>query len=254
MKLKRMVASVILALVVSSASAASTEASIIITTYTGTVRGGLDFTGAFGGGDLAGDSFIAVYRTDTAVPDAINDNAWDYTSISGGARVGTSSPTSAIVTIKSGDSRLGSLAFSGSYYGQTFKSILNRGGLGASIQNQTYNNDGSLYLFNNISGSQSTGPAFTLDPYYWTPWYFDASAFGFYGNQTLATIGGIYGLGQGVGISFVTDTVTVSAVPEPATWAPMLVGFGLLGAVLRRFRARLRALRPGESGAGYACR
>jgi hypothetical protein len=36
---------------------------------------------------------------------------------------------------------------------------------------------------------------------------------------------------------FATDTVTITAVPEPATWAMMISGFGLAGAALRRRRA-----------------
>lgn len=36
----------------------------------------------------------------------------------------------------------------------------------------------------------------------------------------------------------ITDTPpSVGAVPEPATWAMMLLGFGLIGATLRRGRA-----------------
>ena len=35
---------------------------------------------------------------------------------------------------------------------------------------------------------------------------------------------------------------TVTAVPEPAGWAMMLVGFGGLGVILRRRRADLRAV------------
>lgn len=36
----------------------------------------------------------------------------------------------------------------------------------------------------------------------------------------------------------------VPAVPEPATWAMMVAGFGLLGAAMRRRRTTLLALRP----------
>ena len=37
------------------------------------------------------------------------------------------------------------------------------------------------------------------------------------------------------------DNVSVAAVPEPASWALMLVGFGGLGAVLRRQRRAVAA-------------
>ena len=36
-------------------------------------------------------------------------------------------------------------------------------------------------------------------------------------------------------VSFVLDNLTIgNAVPEPATWAMMIVGFGLIGAAARR--------------------
>lgn len=39
----------------------------------------------------------------------------------------------------------------------------------------------------------------------------------------------------------ITVTVSVAAVPEPATWAMMIVGFGLSGAALRRSRRAVEA-------------
>jgi hypothetical protein len=36
--------------------------------------------------------------------------------------------------------------------------------------------------------------------------------------------------------TFTSDKVTITAVPEPATWAMMITGFGLAGAALRRRR------------------
>jgi hypothetical protein len=38
------------------------------------------------------------------------------------------------------------------------------------------------------------------------------------------------------GNSFELDNIAVSAVPEPATWAMMIAGFGLMGSALRRRR------------------
>jgi hypothetical protein len=39
------------------------------------------------------------------------------------------------------------------------------------------------------------------------------------------------------GYSFELDNIAVSAVPEPATWAMMIAGFGMMGAALRRRQA-----------------
>jgi len=58
------------------------------------------------------------------------------------------------------------------------------------------------------------------------------------GNDTLklaATVGG------NGGVFFDDVSVSGAAVPEPATWALMIGGFGLMGATLRRRRAALAA-------------
>jgi hypothetical protein len=39
-------------------------------------------------------------------------------------------------------------------------------------------------------------------------------------------------------IFLVTDTITISAVPEPATWAMLLTGFGGIGLMMRRARRK----------------
>jgi hypothetical protein len=49
------------------------------------------------------------------------------------------------------------------------------------------------------------------------------------------------GVGSGTGINFEKQnsvTLVGSAVPEPGTWAMMLIGFGAIGASMRRRRAR----------------
>jgi hypothetical protein len=43
--------------------------------------------------------------------------------------------------------------------------------------------------------------------------------------------------GFAAGSDPITVTVTYAPVPEPATWALLIVGFGLVGASLRRFRS-----------------
>ena len=55
-----------------------------------------------------------------------------------------------------------------------------------------------------------------------------------------------YGADEANPISFYTDgnpiTVTVSAVPEPATWAMMIIGFGGAGVAIRRRRQAFAAV------------
>jgi hypothetical protein len=48
-------------------------------------------------------------------------------------------------------------------------------------------------------------------------------------------------VGSGTGINFEKQnsvTLLSSAVPEPGTWAMMLVGFGAIGASMRRRRSK----------------
>ncbi|MBL8655959.1 MAG: PEP-CTERM sorting domain-containing protein [Altererythrobacter sp.] len=65
------------------------------------------------------------------------------------------------------------------------------------------------------------------------------------GNQNIAATNGrvtIFGNGQAIasakfasrGNSFEFDNIGVTAVPEPATWAMLILGFGVMGGALRR--------------------
>ena len=62
------------------------------------------------------------------------------------------------------------------------------------------------------------------------------------GTINVAGFDGIHTLRIGnFGSHMSVDNFTISAaVPEPATWLTMLIGFGLVGAALRRTRTRLR--------------
>jgi hypothetical protein len=65
-------------------------------------------------------------------------------------------------------------------------------------------------------------------------------AIGFETLVTLAAPGSIYGLVNDTGGNFNNGgafQVEVVAVPEPASWAMLIAGFGLIGAMQRRHRA-----------------
>lgn len=68
---------------------------------------------------------------------------------------------------------------------------------------------------------------------------FDLGSIGFLGNVTAVKIVGLdtFGGSPGFDVSFVQGLPgSVGGVPEPATWAMMILGFGLAGTMVRRGR------------------
>jgi hypothetical protein len=59
------------------------------------------------------------------------------------------------------------------------------------------------------------------------------------GVQTQGGVAGYYALPHGEAFSLAANAAVVAGIPEPSSWALMLVGFGGLGAVLRRRRVRV---------------
>lgn len=68
-----------------------------------------------------------------------------------------------------------------------------------------------------------------------TPWTKFTGSFVGTGSDTLSFSANTIQSNGGVFL----DSISVSAAPEPATWLMMIAGFGLVGASLRRKRARL---------------
>jgi probable HAF family extracellular repeat protein len=66
----------------------------------------------------------------------------------------------------------------------------------------------------------------------------DAHIYEAYAINDLGQITGDATFGDGTIHAFRLDPVDVPNVPEPATWATMLGGFGMIGAMIRRRRAR----------------
>ena len=96
MKMVRLVASAPVVVFVSCASPAS--ATIVDVVYAGTVANGYDLTGVFGGGDLAGELYVAefVFDTSLAVHGAVGAHTW----VSGGpGQGGPPNFAEAVITI-----------------------------------------------------------------------------------------------------------------------------------------------------------
>jgi hypothetical protein len=81
--------------------------------------------------------------------------------------------------------------------------------LGSLLSTASAGSPFSTYSFNFFATSASTNLVFNVNP---------------------------LGSGEGDGVDAILDNVSVSAAPEPATWAMMILGFGIVGASLRRRR------------------
>jgi hypothetical protein len=207
-------------------AAADANATIISTTWNGTLASGTDYDGIFGapGGDLAGVSFSAAFTFDTT--------KWDYAS-GPNLLLGFTpfSPGSAILTINGlthdflgdwasfieADNRL---ADNGSWYGVDATDDEARSYL-------------SLYAIHTNDGSPTT---------IFTP--FDSNFCLISPQNCGGTVrigskaeDGSYHLGLLASAGSPTYSFPHGGVPEPATWAMMIMGFALVGSTLRRRRA-----------------
>lgn len=96
--------------------------------------------------------------------------------------------------------------------------------------------DGAVQAYDAITQSISTVAGQSYDLNFWLRDNSNATTF-----SALSTNGNVTGTG-GNGINLVVyagqGTPTPGGIPEPATWGLMLIGFGGLGAVLRRQRTK----------------
>lgn len=209
-----------------SVSAATT----MLATYTGKISSGFDISGLFGpaGGSLGGKSFTAEFTLDTTEGKRITTPTDDR--IQGGPWFGPgiSSPISATLTIDGhtqavgGDfEALGQVMTDGfvTHYARDFIEYHP----GATAERTV-----SVSAFTGVSLLSLTS-ALPLTA------VTDMGGFaGFHTNldgyQPIFTE--MYFQGPG--------TVKISVIPEPATWAMMIAGFGLAGARLRRTSRRPR--------------
>ncbi|UTP39768.1 PEPxxWA-CTERM sorting domain-containing protein [Phenylobacterium sp. LH3H17] len=227
MKFKSIVAGAALAGTLAVATAAN--AAIVVTTYQGTIETGTDVTGLFGtaGADLASQAFTAVYATDTAIgrmTDAFVDKA-EGTSPSP-VPILSASMTINGMTVGSSSGTYGRMQYDpGSYVSHSISEL---------------SNDGLFETSNGIVTQLHTplAPA-SLDTSFsfagLEPAIFGGFQFWRFNTQTGANDYRAYG---SLVVTSVVSKVAGSAVPEPATWAMMIVGFGLVGSTLRASRGR----------------
>lgn len=241
---ERNASAVVMGLAVASAAVAPANAAIVKWTFSGQVAEGFDTTGVFGAANtvLSGDPFSITYTFDTS-KGALSQGP-GYSFLQGGAAP-TGPFSAATLTINGvGVSISGVTTDPSSDFATTNDSTIS-GAVEAAIGGGDLNTSYS-YAFNAIVGlsdasasfdtaHNSTGlPTICLDS---TCNDLYSGSFGINESSTrFPDAYGLFGLDQTTKI--VATVSGVGAVPEPATWALMLIGFSGVGAAIRRSRRR----------------
>jgi hypothetical protein len=226
------------------------NAATVVITYQGIIESGFDITGVFGqaGQDLTGLSYSTVYTLTEPTAGAIVNNDGVSGSTYGGTNYGVASPVSATITINGVTQAVG-----GNYIGiaqqvdglpsqndfdlvfheaqdQTNTAIAESNNLIYDvIESNVFNFVNSSNYFESLTYSVNSGDM-------------TSGAFLFYSADLANGTTPVYAAGsltpQSVNIAGFS---VATAVPEPETWAMMLMGFALIGAATRgRRKAALR--------------
>jgi len=174
---------------------------------------------------LAGQQLVADFNN-TADPDAVLLSG--YTLTLNGATVGVNE---------------GGSGYSGTLYGDSTHYLTVPGGASATLTSVRALNAFSLYMgspdtYNSIRFIGANGYDVTLSGaqlsqgYVGQSWDWGQRINFDFGSNTVNQI--ILSSGSN---SFEVDNFAVAAVPEPASWALMIMGFGSAGAMIRRRRA-----------------
>ena len=206
-------------------AAAPAAAIVKIATYTGIVVYGYDLTGEFGtpNTDLAGANWTATFTYDKTL------GGYQYSDLTaddsqGGTSVGTGSPIlSATITIN-GVTKTGAGQTLGKAYTSSTPAVAHLSD--DSLDDAAAYLQHYIYAFGYPAGApasldQNFGPAASSNGYGYVNWIRYDKVAGSYLEYAYAYLG--------------SDSVySVSDVPEPASWALMIGGFGMVGAALRR--------------------
>jgi uncharacterized Zn-binding protein involved in type VI secretion len=196
----------VLGVLMACAIAAPASANIVTFDYFGKITDGFDTAGLFGAPmtDLTGDHILAVFVFDTSLGTRVTDpGVSDF--VFGGTQAGVASPlVSATVTINGKSVAMG---------GDFFATALTLAGQANSVATaEDAVNDLTVTAFDTDAPGSLDTPFAPHNP----------------GGGTF-TFSGPTGAEQ-ASADF--------SIPEPATWAMMLVGLGGVGATLRQGRSR----------------
>jgi len=228
-----------------AALAAPASANHFVATFTGIITSGSDSHNVFdqAGADLTGQSFTAIFTLDdTAADFVLSDGAVYYNIYNGGPAnpihasmiVGGVSYALAPAT-NSFEDYLSWTRYSGGTFDQFMGNVAN------------YVDDGVVSTLDSL---QLYGDA-SLDDFLGSPLDYHTP----FSHDFTSQSGGSFQLSSNAdsnGNAFYSETLDLkvthityaaapaSNVPEPASWAMMLVGFGLAGTALRRSRTKVR--------------
>lgn len=221
--------------------AAPASAAVVIYTFTGVLSSGYDATGEFGvaGSDLKGQSFTAVFRRDDDAPGA---NFSSTVTSTGVFRSGAAGPVLGSLSIGGMTIDFGQ---AGGRQTQLAQPDLEQAQLSA-MDSAIYRAAGidHRYVANIAAGAVGFGTSYLGGrDYHDLPSLMAAGMPGLalYGSFNIDGYDQVRATGQyqngrkASGVFAPTAmTVTTAAVPEPSTWALMLLGFLGAGAAIRR--------------------
>jgi hypothetical protein len=212
------------------ASVSHASAAIVYVTYTGTVSSGTDPGGYFGGGNLNGGSYVVEYTFDTTLGFTLTSPTNNYAY--GGEAYANASPALSTTVTINGISQ----TFVGSYTGvvEGFND-----GANSKQNHQSYfsSNAGTLSTYHNainiiytnagapLTSSIDTAFSYDVLPSDYVTASFKFSTYDSSTNTTVNTFGNA---------NLSNLTVEVASVPEPSTWAMMILGFAGVGAIAYR--------------------
>jgi len=198
--------------------AATAEAATMTARYKGYVSAGYDYTGVFGevGRDLSGLSFEGYFRYDTRL--GVTDAHPFLKYVYGGSGYGTASPMLESYIIINGvrqnfsGAMNGTINFNPGYF------------VDHLVQDSSGGNELQLWTVTEDAPSLS-------EPYH---------------SSFITDYGGYFYIRDYNGGDHIwktrvdkltTTSVTIAPIPEPTTWALLILGFGAVGFQIRRLRA-----------------